>query len=80
MGVNRSTEGKGSIVASIYLDGERVFTTPTLTGSSEPVVIRLPLGKARQLLLEADPTNDGKSNDHVDWAEARFVRKTNDGR
>ena len=56
------------------LDGERKFQSGILTGVSDAVPIRIPLGAARRLLLEADPTPDGKQHDHLDWADARFTR------
>ena len=74
VGVDDETGGDGSIVARIALDGQRVFTSPILTGTSEPAVVRMPLSGARQILLEADPTDDGNRFDHVNWAGARFVR------
>ncbi len=80
VGVGRSNKGKGSIVASIHLDGECAFTTSVLTGASNPVVVRIPLGSAQRLLLQADPTDDGKRFDHVDWADARFVRRQTEPR
>jgi hypothetical protein len=74
VGVNQSTSGQGSIIASVRLDGELAFESPVLTGASEPVAVRVSLGAARRLSLLADPTDDGKQFDHTDWADARFVR------
>ena len=74
VGVNRSVGGEGSIVATVRLDGELVFMTDVLTGMSDPAKVHVPLGNARELVLEADPTDDGKRFDHVDWAEACLVR------
>ncbi len=76
VGINRSTEGQGSTIISVSLDDEVVFTSSVLTGTSEPAVVHIPLSGAKRLLLEAHPTGDGKRHDHVDWADARFVRET----
>jgi hypothetical protein len=78
VGINRSTDGQGSAVVSVSLDDEVVFTSSVLTGTSEPAVVHIPLGGAKRLLLEAHPTDDGKRHDHVDWADARFIRETHD--
>lgn len=74
VGVDDETEGEGSFVASVHLDGRKAFETPVLTGRSPPATIRLPLGGARQLMLRTDPTADGQRFDHVNWADARLVR------
>lgn len=74
VGINRSTEGRGSARVSVALDGSVKFTSDVLTGTSDPIVVHVPLTGARRLLLEAHPTDDGKRHDHVDWADARFVR------
>ena len=61
-------------MAKVLLDGEQVFESTTLTGKSEPVEVRVPLGAARRITLIADETPDGEKSDHVDWALARFER------
>lgn len=75
VGVNRSTNGAGSIKVSVSLDdNEPVFISPVLTGTSDPSTVHVELGKARRITLLADPTSDGKRFDHVDWAGACFVK------
>ncbi len=73
-GIDQETGGQGSAVVSVYLDGRRVFESSVLTGQSPPVTVSVPLGDAKEIMLKADPTGDGNRFDHVDWAEARFVR------
>ncbi|MCH8251368.1 MAG: NPCBM/NEW2 domain-containing protein [Planctomycetes bacterium] len=75
VGVSRSTNGEGSIVAAVDLDDKQVFVTKTLTGTSDPAIVRIPLDGATKLTLRVDPTSDGKRFDHVDWAMARFVAR-----
>lgn len=74
VGVNSGTQGRGSVVVSLEVDGQRVFESATLTGGSEPVPVRVCVGGGKQLTLRAAPTADGNSFDHVDWALARFDR------
>ena len=61
-------------MAKVLLDGEQVFESATLTGESDPVEVRVPLGFAQRITLVADETSDGEKSDHVDWALARFER------
>jgi hypothetical protein len=75
LGVDDQTNGEGSVIASVLLDGVLTYRTPILTGTSEPVTIQLPLNGARQIALRAEPTEDGNRFDHVDWADAHFVRQ-----
>lgn len=74
VGIDDETGGHGSVVVSVYLDGQQIFESPVLTGLSEPAVVRIPLRGAQQIMLAADATSDGQRFDHVDWAEARFVK------
>lgn len=75
VGVDRETEGRGSVIASVSLDDtEPMWTSPLLTGSSAPVNVRIGLAGAKRLILRADATSDGDRFDHVDWGSARLVR------
>jgi Gpi18-like mannosyltransferase len=73
VGIDYDSEGKGSVFASVELDGKEVFKSPLLTAASDPVEVRVPLGDARRITLRADETPDGRRADHVDWALARFA-------
>lgn len=73
VGVDDETDGQGSATAAIFLDDNKVFESPVLTGSSPPAFVRIPLAGARQLTLVTHPTGDGKRFDHVDWADARLL-------
>lgn len=73
VGIDDETGGRGSAVVSIQLDGRDVYESPVLLGGAEPVVVRIPLAGARQIVLVADPTSDGQRYDHVCWGEARFA-------
>lgn len=74
VGVNRTTEGKGSVIVSVEVDGREVYRSPLITGQSEAVTIRVPISGGRRLTLRAQPTGDGNRWDHVDWASARLLR------
>lgn len=78
VGVDDETNGKGSVVVSVQLDGNTVYESLVLSGVNEPVVLKLPLGNARQITLGVDPTDDGRQFDHVNWADARFLFRSTD--
>ncbi|MCH7721071.1 MAG: NPCBM/NEW2 domain-containing protein, partial [Planctomycetes bacterium] len=77
VGIDHDTDGNGSAIISVDLDGREVFKSPVVTGISDAIVLQIPLDGAKRLTLRADPTGDGDKYDHVDWASARFVRAKN---
>jgi hypothetical protein len=79
IGIDDETSSRGSVVMSVLLDGNRVYESPVLVGGAEPAVVRIPLGDARQILLQAEPTADGRRFDHANWAEARFTAGSDEG-
>lgn len=76
VGINHVTGDKGSVVASVEVDGKTLWKSETLTGTSEPVPVSvdIPFG-AKLMTLRAGPIEDNKA-DHVDWALARFIMNT----
>lgn len=73
VGIDDETDGQGSAVVSIRLDGEGVYESPRLLGGDAPVAIRIPIAGRKQLELRAEPTSDGRRFDHVCWGNARFM-------
>jgi len=66
--------GKGSVVFVVELDGKETLRTPTLRYGDEAVAVSVPIPPgAKTLVLKVDPTPDGTSWDHADWADARLV-------
>lgn len=72
-GIDDESGGNGSVRVRVLLDGAVAYESPEIRGNQPAALIKLPLGTARQLTLEADTTSDGKSSDHVDWVDAYFV-------
>lgn len=73
VGINETTEGRGSVVIAVDVDGQTIFTSDALTGNSLPLELEIPVVGAKRLVLRADATEDGPRADHVDWALARFA-------
>lgn len=76
VGIDSATDGRGSVIVWVEVDGQERFRSDVLTGDGEPVHIRVPVALGQRLTLRADTTADGDRFDHVDWAMARFVRAT----
>lgn len=72
VGIDDETDAAGSAVVSVLLDGQMQYESPPIRGDTEALVVRIPLGAAKQITLVAEPTIDGQRFDHVDWAEAAF--------
>ncbi len=72
VGIDDETDAAGSAIVSVLLDGQAQYESPPIRGETEALVVRIPLGTAKQITLVAEPTIDGQRFDHVDWAEAAF--------
>jgi len=71
---NFDTQGRhGTVRFSVEIAGREVFRTSTLSGGQEPeaVSVEIPSG-TDEILLKADPTEDGPGWDQADWADARL--------
>lgn len=75
VGLDDATDGGGSAVLAVEVDGERAYTSPTVTGRSEPLVLP-PIdlaGKERlTLVVEFGPHAD--IQDHADWCDPVLIR------
>jgi len=79
VGIDDETDGRGLVTVSVLLDGEPAYESRPLGGSSPAARVRVELRGARQITLRADTTEDGDRFDHVDWAQARFLRASSAG-
>ncbi|GAB3892083.1 hypothetical protein GCM10029964_066310 [Kibdelosporangium lantanae] len=69
VGVDDETQGAGSVVFRVLLDGKTLTTTPVLTGTSAPVSLDVPVTDGQVLDLVVDDAGDGNGHDHADWAQ-----------
>ncbi len=74
VGVSGYISSHGSVVVSVSVDGNTVFTSDTLTASGDPVAVAVPVLGATLVTLHVDATPDGNKCDHVDWAGAKFTK------
>lgn len=66
-------KSSGSVVFSVYGDGELLCQTSRLVSNGVSEEINVNLVGIDTLLLAIDGTSDGISFDHADWADAYFL-------
>ena len=72
IGVDDEVGSLGSVVFQVWSDGEKLFDSGTLTGSSPPLAVDLSL-QGRQDLRLFVGSNGDDNHDHADWAEAQLT-------
>ncbi len=73
VGVDDETDGLGSVVVRVFVDGQLAFSSRVLRGGEAPVEVAIDLGGAQRIQLCAETAEDGDRFDHVSWAEALFI-------
>ncbi len=73
VGVDDEEAGLGSVVFQVWSDGEKLFDSGLVTGSTPPRQVDVSLENRMDLRLLVAMTADGDGNDHADWAEARLT-------
>ncbi|TCO48787.1 beta-galactosidase [Actinocrispum wychmicini] len=73
VGVDDETHGGGSVTFAVVADGTTVYTSPTLTGTSAPLAVDVPLAGAQVVDLVVGAAGDGNGLDHADWADAQVT-------
>lgn len=71
VGVDDETEGKGTVIFSILVDGKIVARTAVMSGGDKPVLLGAPLDGAKTMILTVEDAGDNISFDHADWADAK---------
>ncbi len=75
VGIDHAAAGAGSVVFSVLLDGKVAWTSPVVTGKSEPLSIpAISLQGKRQLTLLADFGELGDISDYADWCDPIIIR------
>ena len=72
VGVDDETQGLGSVIFQVWLDGKPVAKSALLRGGDNPKLIEVDLTGAKQMLLIVDEATDGMDSDHADWADAKY--------
>jgi alpha-galactosidase len=72
VGVDDETEGKGSVIFSILVDGKIVARTAVMHGGDKPILFGAQLDGAKNMVLTVEDAGDNIGFDHADWADARI--------
>jgi alpha-galactosidase len=72
IGVDAETNGKGSISIFLYCDGKEAYRSGILKGDGPAAEVDIDIKGVHLLAAVMKDSGDGKSFDHVDWADARF--------
>ncbi|MEU3840081.1 NPCBM/NEW2 domain-containing protein [Streptomyces sp. NPDC028635] len=72
VGVDDEINGYGGVSFSVVADGKTLWSSPTVSGKSDPVEVKVPVSGARHVHLVVTDTDGSKSGDHGDWAGAAF--------
>jgi len=75
VGIDDETEGDGSVVFRVLVDGRQRYASPVVRGADKPITLdAIDLTGAQTLELHVDHADYGDVQDHADWADARLVR------
>jgi hypothetical protein len=74
VGIDDETDGQGSAVFRVVLDGRPAWESQPVTGQAAPQRVQLVVAGARQITLVVDFGALGDVRDHADWAEAKLIR------
>ncbi|MEU6417383.1 NPCBM/NEW2 domain-containing protein [Streptomyces spiralis] len=72
VGIDDEINGYGGVSFSVVADGRTLWSSPTVSGKSDPVPVNVSLTGARHVHLVVTDTDGTKSGDHGDWADAKF--------
>jgi hypothetical protein len=73
VGIDGSTEGRGSVVFHIYVDGKERANSGVMTGFSKPKTLNVgELENARRLILNVTDADDGNRDDLANWVDGRL--------
>jgi len=73
LGIDDETNGGGSVVYKVYIDGKRVFSSNVIHGGDPIQSIKLRISHARRITLIVSDAGDGTADDHANWANARVI-------
>jgi alpha-galactosidase len=73
VGVDDAAGGHGSVVFEVWADGEKLFDSGIVTGTSAAQTVQVALDGKRRLKLLVTNAGDGNALDRADWANAKVV-------
>lgn len=75
LGIDDDTQGKGSAIFEVLVDGKSVYQSDNLTGASQPVLLdRIDVTGAKLLTLRVGFGALADIQDHANWCDALLVK------
>jgi hypothetical protein len=80
LAIDESTDGRGSVTCRVFTDDgsgqwRLKYESPVIRGGEKPVPLDVDLAGAKRLSLLVDFADRGDEQDHIDWLDARLIRK-----
>ncbi len=76
VGIDGQTEGRGSVVFRVFVDGKEKANSGTMNGFTVSKTLKVDdLAGARRLLLSVLDAGDGNKNDLADWVNGKLYLK-----
>jgi hypothetical protein len=80
LAIDDSTRGKGSVACRVFLDDgsgdwHLKYDSPVIRGGDQPVPITIDVSGAKRMSLLVDFADRGDEQDHVNWLNARLIKK-----
>jgi hypothetical protein len=73
VGIDGSTEGRGSVVFRVYVDGKERANTGPVNGFSKPKTLKIDgLEGAQRLILSVTDAEDGNRDDLANWVDGKL--------
>ena len=73
VGIDAETRGRGDCVVEVVSDGITIWSK-RITAKADPVEVDVDVSGMDAIVLVVDPGEEFDLGDHVDWANARFVK------
>lgn len=74
LGIDDSTQGRGSVRFRVFVDGRQEYASGPVRGGAPPVPVSIELTGAKRLDLIVDFAERADVLDHADWLSARLVQ------
>jgi alpha-galactosidase len=70
LGIDDSTDGRGSVIFHVFADGEKLYESEVLTGESAAQSVEVDVTDRHRLTLLVTNALDGYGRDRANWADA----------
>lgn len=72
VGIDDEVDERGSVVFQVWTDGQIVYDSGVISGTDPAKEVNIDIAGANELKLIVTDADDGRQNDHANWANARI--------